>query len=316
MPSFTLADISGALSRLFDVSPDHPALTRFAGQLEPVVNTSRDIQRSGLSGSGFQAVAITQIPQEVMDLMNPAKRQEAQRRQAENMNFYSADYAALAKFAGLPSQARQRDGGNGSSMEYAKSLPGEWTVGKLQSLARDLGVGWAANDPGLLQLGPSAIKLLAEMHFKEEMYKRLSSETGLSAKQVVGVVGYAKRTGQDANKVAGDVADVAKDFGGDDPEARKAAGRVIADHLAKPEDRAAGKAFDDLVRKHEKDSTKRASVEKAKELDKKAKKVNSAENAADAKSTVAKVKDAKVDEGRAKMEELLKKRQVAAQAPG
>lgn len=86
MVRFTLAEISGALSRVLSVAPDSAVIGRFAGQLEHSINSRPDLQKSGLGGSGFQTLVLSQLPTEVADLMNPAKLQEMQRRQAENAN--------------------------------------------------------------------------------------------------------------------------------------------------------------------------------------------------------------------------------------
>ncbi len=78
-----------------------------------------------------------------------------------------------------------------------------------------LGIPWAANQPELLRLGPSAVKAIADVQLKQQSYQRLTKEAHFAAKDVVTLATYAKAKGiADANPLANATADVIR-LGGD-----------------------------------------------------------------------------------------------------
>jgi hypothetical protein len=70
---------------------------------------------------------------------------------------------------------------------------------QMRELAIKSGLGWAANNPDLLRLGPSAIQALADVHLQKESYERFK-KGGLSEKGIVGGARWSKRTGTDYNE--------------------------------------------------------------------------------------------------------------------
>ena len=88
---FTLSDISSALSRLFNLPTDHAGLAKFSGSLQKTVNEHPEFQKTGLHGSGFQSLAINNMPAELATLLDPAQALKALRDQAIRSNPYSAE---------------------------------------------------------------------------------------------------------------------------------------------------------------------------------------------------------------------------------
>ena len=216
MANFTLTDISGALSRVLDVPPGHPAVARFAGQLEAFVNGNPDLQRSGLGGSGFQSMAMSNLPPEVADLMNPTKVQEIQRQQAERANVTSSDAAAFSKLGITALGDRATAGTTGRSAERASSASfdsiganGNWNtpagMAQMRDYALQKGVSWAANNPEILKLGPAAIDVLARTGLRKEVYTGLTKDAGLSSKGAIGIADILHKNGKDPNTAGEEV---------------------------------------------------------------------------------------------------------------
>lgn len=129
-------------------------------------------------------------------------------REAVKAGVNPLDSAAMMKLGGLfTSDANSfgrlsgRDGADGSSVRFDGLASHGFTQTQLQ--ARDVaiknGLGWAANNPDLLRLGPSAIQALADVHLQKESYERFKNG-GLGDKAVVSGARWAKRTGTDYNE--------------------------------------------------------------------------------------------------------------------
>lgn len=106
--------------------------------------------------------------------------------------------AALARRSERASSARYLDQlGGGTTAEQARIIE------EARGVAIRAGIAWAANQPELLKLGPAAVQILADVHLKEQSYKRLTQEAHFAAKDVVTLADYAKEKGiKDANALA------------------------------------------------------------------------------------------------------------------
>lgn len=68
-------------------------------------------------------------------------------------------------------------------------------------LANELGLGWAANNPDLLRLGPTAIRALADVNLQKESYDRFH-RGGLGARDIVEGARWSKRNNVDMNEAS------------------------------------------------------------------------------------------------------------------
>ena len=83
--------------------------------------------------------------------------------------------------------------------------------------AHRCGVGWMANNPELLRLGPAAIELFARTNFERQSYERLR-EAGFEPRDAVNIARFAERNGVDANRLAEFTATAPRIFGGGNPD--------------------------------------------------------------------------------------------------
>lgn len=85
-------------------------------------------------------------------------------------------------------------------------------IAAARSLARELGMPWAANNPDLLRLGPSAIRTLHEAGVQRQTFERMTSErVGIRAETAVGVAAWAKRqnlTPAETNRIMNSTSDL------------------------------------------------------------------------------------------------------------
>ncbi|MCC8978900.1 hypothetical protein [Bradyrhizobium acaciae] len=111
-------------------------------------------------------------------------------------------YAALGLLGGrkgdIAGKADNGNAGNGRELSSYERQQAE-QVSKALAVAEKYGLGWVANNPELLRLGPSAIKALADVHLENESYERFK-RGGLSDKGIVGGARYFRRTGGDFNE--------------------------------------------------------------------------------------------------------------------
>lgn len=81
-----------------------------------------------------------------------------------------------------------------------------------RSLARELGMPWAANNPDLLRLGPSAIRTLHDAGVQRQTFERMTSErVGIRAETAVGMAAWAKRqnlTPAETNRIMNSTSDL------------------------------------------------------------------------------------------------------------
>ena len=177
----------------------HDAVDRIVQTLTP------DERRAVASGGSVQRV----------EALIDAEAKQAEIKQKTNgtkldnqQSAANGAYGMLAQGDKINKAANMRDdragGGKGAS-SYDRQILEQST--RAAALADHLNLGWAKNNPELLRLGPSAIQALADAHFREESYKRLTREALFSAKDVVTVATFAKKTRQDANDLANTIVD-------------------------------------------------------------------------------------------------------------
>jgi hypothetical protein len=207
---YSLAEISGAISRVTGLAPAE--ISDLSGQLYSDLRNNPSLRMAGLDSAAVMAYVAMHLTGDVAEKMDPVKREALLREQAKNANSTSAAAQGNLVFVNgqwvsAESSGGARAGGSEARRSYSE-LPGEWTTAKLQGLAEKLGVGWAANNPELLRLGPAAIQALADVHLKQENYQRLTGEFGLTSKETVETAKYAKKAGVDLNAATEQAAEV------------------------------------------------------------------------------------------------------------
>jgi hypothetical protein len=159
---------------------------------------------------------------------------------------------------------------NASSARYdgmALGAKGDWSSAAGQAYMRDYamqhGLPWAANNPDLLRLGPSAIKALADVHLSQQSYDRVTKDAAFRPQDVVTLAKFAKEKNVDANAAATAISDVGK---GLTPEEKEALRKGLLPYMSKPNDQKAqqraNEALDEVGRKH---PGRKPEIEKAKQ---------------------------------------------------
>jgi hypothetical protein len=155
-------------------------------------------------GSGPLATSAISAVNQFVSSLTPSQRE------AVKAGVNPLDAADMMKLGGLfKSDASNfgrlsgRDGVDASGARFDGLVSQGFTQTQLQArdLATKLGMGWAANNPDLLRLGPSAIQALADVHLQKESYERFKNG-GLSDKTIMGGARWAKRTGTDYNEAS------------------------------------------------------------------------------------------------------------------
>jgi hypothetical protein len=154
-------------------------------------------------GSGPLATSAVAAVNQFVSSLNPSQRE------AMKAGVNPLDAAGMMKLDSL----LKSDAGSFarlSGRESSARFDGMGTQGLTQTqlqardLAMKIGLGWAANNPDLLRLGPSAIQALADVHLRQDSYDRFR-RGGLSPRGIVAGARWARRTGTDYN-------DFSKDF--------------------------------------------------------------------------------------------------------
>ncbi len=152
-------------------------------------------------GSGVLGTSAAAAVNQFVSSLTPSQRE------AVKAGVNPLDAAAMMKFsamlnpdAGNFARLAGRDAA-ASGARYDGMGPQGFTQTQIQ--ARDLaiksGLSWAANNPDLLRLGPSAIQALADVHLQKESYERFK-QGGLTDKGIVHGARWAKRNGIDFNQ--------------------------------------------------------------------------------------------------------------------
>lgn len=306
---YGLAEITGAISRVTGLAPEE--ISNLSGQLYNDMRTNPSLRMAGLDNAAVMAYVATHLTGDVAEKMDPAKREALRREQARNANPTSAAAQGNLVFingqwVSAGSTGGMRSGGSDTRRSYG-GLPGEWTTAKLQGLAEKLGVGWAANNPELLRLGQAAIQALADVHLKQENYQRLIGEFGLTSKETVETAKHAKKAGVDLNATTEQAAEVRHQLPADQQKTFTDSIRGFMPHIG--EQKAQEKFNGEM------ESIKRKSPATAPQIEELQKTLKSRAETELKTGNDADKKDAKVEDGRTQMAELMKKRQAAAQAP-
>lgn len=86
------------------------------------------------------------------------------------------------------------------------------TIASARSLANELGMAWALNNPELLRLGPSAIRTLHEAGLRRESFERMTSDrVGIRAETTVHFAAWARGhnlTPEQTNRLADSTSDL------------------------------------------------------------------------------------------------------------
>jgi hypothetical protein len=269
--TFTVADISSAISRQLTLPADHEGVRRFSGLLFKTVNERPEFQKGGLQGSGFTSLVLSNLPSELAELMDPAQRDKLLRQQQERANVTSAEGVALAIALGTREGLRFAAAqGNSSRFDDIETKgSSDWSSDKgqaqMRAFAIEKGVAWAAGRPDLLRLGPAALQVLAEVHLREESYRRLTTDAGFHAKDVVTLAEFAKKRGIDANDLSKTIADSAKALTGDDRQRQEELRKAVTGYMEKSNDQAAKDQLDKVLKQYENDPSKKEHVAKIRE---------------------------------------------------
>lgn len=122
-----------------------------------------------------------------------AERAGGERGHAAHGRFHAFVTGAYIEGRGMPSL----DPVNGNmTIEQARN------IAAARSLASELGMGWAANNPDLLKLGPAAIRAIAETNLKVTGYNALRRGAHYEANDIVVFARHSKLRGFDAEKAA------------------------------------------------------------------------------------------------------------------
>jgi hypothetical protein len=162
------------------------------------------------------------------------------------------DYRKMASIAG---GGGHDDGGGEAPASSARYGPAFWGSPKGQeqmaAYARDRGVGWLANNPEVLRLGPAAIETFAKAQLTgEEGKKRYDGlrSVGFSARDAFNAAKWAADNGKDGKEVFKSTEDSVRMFGGNDPAEQKRWRDLFNNFYAKPEDAEARQGLTDALR--------------------------------------------------------------------
>lgn len=138
-----------------------------------------------------------------------------------------------------------------------------------RSLARDLGMPWAANNPDLLRLGPSAIRTLHEAGVQRQTFERMTSErVGIRAETAVGMAAWAKRqnlTPAETNRIMNSTSDLHERLSaGRTPEEQRRVQRELDESLkrftARPNTAGSRQALEDDRIRHARNEQEREQI--------------------------------------------------------
>ena len=139
-------------------------------------------------------------------------------------------------------------------------------MAEMRKFAVKEGVAWVANNPDLLRLGPSAIKIIAETKLSQESFQRLKTEAEFKAKDVVNLARFARDRKLDANQLSSEVIETGKVLApGDDPNAvrhRREFFGKLRDYFANPQSQEARQALQEYGEQFADDPEKKGKWDK------------------------------------------------------
>lgn len=273
--SFT--DVSRAVSLVTGLPPELQEIVNLSGRVHSKIVSDPSLRTAQLGQENIKSLIFSNMPPEVLDLMDPAKRAEVQRVQAERNNATGSAYAQAFAMAGVHGALTMRDGarGGGSRETSARfdavaNIKGDWSSPAGQSYMRDFaiqhGVPWAANNPDILRLGPSAITAMADVQLKQETFQRMTKEGQFKAKDVVTMSKFAKKEGLDANDLGNTLVDsnraLATDHNGRvDHKKLEELRKAEIDVMAKPGDLDAKARLQNVLEPYKADPAKKPHVD-------------------------------------------------------
>ncbi len=205
---FTLTEISGAVSRTLNLSPDLPAVGAMAARLEYIINQTPEFQQAGLQGDGIRALVMSSVTSDVMQLLDPATREAAMKAQMERANVTGSEGAAFARALGLDpaswAAAGERIAASSqrfadmalSSLDLSKITPDNYSSSGAMFRNAGLNFGTFADLRGQ---GFNAQQILSAASFTREM--------GLDVNRGAPVVARLQRDMGDANYAMRDMRD-------------------------------------------------------------------------------------------------------------
>jgi hypothetical protein len=165
-----------------------------AGQLALTVNEHlRGIDPVQLAANGM----FKQLVSQRLDGNDANRRIENAAQTLRHANVTSADSAAAQALLGDRASliaGRSREGvGSGARFDAMADTVAK-RMDDARTLAVALGMGWAANNPELLRLGPGAIKTLHDAGVQRERFERMTGDkVGFRAATAVDIAAFARR---------------------------------------------------------------------------------------------------------------------------
>jgi hypothetical protein len=273
--SFT--DVSRAVSLVTGLPPELQEIVNLSGRVHSKIVSDPNLRTAQLGQENIKSLIFSNMPPEVLDLMDPAKRAEVQRIQAERNNATGSAYAQAFAVSGTQGALTMRDGARGTGsretsarFDSVANVKGDWNSPAGQSYMRDFaiqhGVPWAANNPDILRLGPSAITAMADVRLRQETFQRMTKDGQFKAKDVVTMSKFAKKEGIDANDLGNSLVDsnraLATDHNGRvDHKKLEELRKAEMDVMAKPDDRAAKERLQKVLERDRADPAKKPHVE-------------------------------------------------------
>lgn len=214
-PDISRTEVSQMISRATGLPPELRGMSDFAGQIYNEINRSPSLMRMAQSGN-ITSYIIGNLPPEISAQIDSSRR-EALLKELKRDNVTSSGFAnALADLNFSRYAHRQgnmamhgRDG-EGSSARYDSIASGSWEspagMAQMREFAMHSGIGWAANNPELLRMGPAALQTLADAHMREQTFREMS-KARFEGKNIVAIAAFANATHRDANKLGHDLAE-------------------------------------------------------------------------------------------------------------
>jgi hypothetical protein len=145
-PEFTLAEISGAVSRVTGLPTEHAEVARYSGNLLGLMNSNPALRMAGANSPAIADYIRQYIPAELAEKADPARRAELDNRESSNA---TAAAAATATTAWLARMQGGRDwAGNGYGGGDGKANAAGTAAGSRMTSYQDI----AYNSPQSLQM--------------------------------------------------------------------------------------------------------------------------------------------------------------------
>lgn len=138
-------------------------------------------------------------------------------------------------------------------------------IAAARSLARDLGMSWAANNQELLRLGPSAIKTLHEAGVQRARFERMTGgRVGFRAGTAVDIAAFAKRhnlTPEQTNGLYDRINNGVETISGGNRAIQRELDEATRRYVTTPDSPESRRALEDAYRRHADTPEKRRAAE-------------------------------------------------------